>query len=144
MGNAPYKSLLDKHLYKEIIKKAYKDLAKLGTTEYSAGMSLFHDSKFEIFLGKVISRLKPYVMPGDPYRSHPRTNYINWTESLRHKGSLQDSVYSTLVDLKRRAILAENDIDGWWLDHLNRKKDYTRLLMNLSSLELLLKAGVMA
>ncbi|MBI5953966.1 MAG: hypothetical protein HY865_20110 [Chloroflexi bacterium] len=144
MGNAPYKWLLDKHLYKEIIKKAYRDLAKLGTTEYSAGMSLFHSSKLEIFLGKVISRLKPYVMSGDPYRSHPRTNYINWTESLRHKGSLQDSVYSTLVDLKRRAILAENDIDDWWLDHLNRKKDYTRLLMNLSSLELLLKAGVMA
>jgi hypothetical protein len=143
MANVPYKWLLNKYLYKEIIKRSYRELSKLGTTEHSAGMSLFHSSKHEIFLGKVIARIKPYIAPGDSYRSHPRTNYINWTESLRHKGSLQDSVYSTLLDLKKRAILNENDIDTWWQDHLSRKTDYTTLLMNLSSLELLLKAGVM-
>jgi hypothetical protein len=140
---APYGLLVNKHLYKEIIKEGYRDLAKIGTTDYSAGMSLFHDSKFEILLGKMVSRMKPYIGPSDPYRSHPRTNYVNWAESLRHKGSLQDSVYTTLLDLKKRSILDGNEIDTWWRDHLNRKTDYARLLMNLSSLELLLKAGVM-
>jgi asparagine synthetase B (glutamine-hydrolysing) len=143
MANVPYKWLLEKHLYKEIIKKSYKELSKFGTTEESAGMSLFHSSKYEIILGKVISRMKPYIVSGDPYRSHPRTNYINWTESLRHKGGLQDSVYTTLQDLKKRAILNKNDIDTWWSDHLKGKIDFARLLMNLSSLELLLKAEVM-
>jgi len=100
-------------------------------------------SQFEIYIGKVIAKLQPYIMRRDPYFSHPRTNYINWTESLRHKGGLQDSVYITLQDLKKRGIFDVNDIDTWWRDHLNRKMDYTRLLMNLSSLELLLKAGVM-
>jgi hypothetical protein len=143
IANIPYKWLLDKYLYMKIIRKGYNELSKLGTTD-TAGMSLFHNSKYEMFLGKAIAKLKPYFVSGDPYRSHPRTNYINWTESLRHKGSLQDSVYTTLQDLKKRAILNEGDIDMWWRDHLSRKTNYTILLMNLSSLELLLKAGVMA
>ncbi len=141
--SVPDKWLFGQYLYMKIIQKGFKELSKLGTTA-TAGRSLFNSSKHEIFLGKVIARVKPYVAPGDSYRSHPRTNYINWTESLRHKGSLQDSVYTTLQDLKKRAILNGNDIDTWWQDHLSRKTDYTRLLMNLSSLELLLKAGAMA
>jgi hypothetical protein len=143
MSNVPYKWLLEKHLYKEIIKKGYKELAKLGTTEESAGMSLFHNSHFEIFIGKIISRIKPYIAPGDPYHSHPRTNYINWSESLRHKGHLQDSVYFTLQDLKKREKFHKGEIDTWWENHLSRKIDNARLLMNLSSLEFLLRAGVM-
>jgi hypothetical protein len=100
-------------------------------------------SQYRMFFGKVLARLKMLFNPGDHFRSHPRTNYINWTESLRHKGHFQDTVFTTLADLKRRAIIDPADIDSWWREHLNRKKDYTVLLMNLSSLELLLKAGIM-
>ena len=87
-------------------------------------------------------KIKPYIIKRDPYRSHPRTNYINWTESLRHKGSFQETIYTTLQDLKKRSIIEAENIDTWWQDHLNRKVDYTTLLMNLSSLELLLKVGL--
>jgi hypothetical protein len=138
----PYKWLIDKYLYMKIIRKGYNELSKFGTTD-TAGMSLFHNSRYEVFLGKAIARLKPYMSFGNSYRSHPRTNYINWTETLRHKGGLQDSVYTTLQDLKKRSIFDEKQLDDWWMNHLNRKMDHTRLLMNLSSLELLLKAGVM-
>ena len=108
----------------------------------SFGMSV-RASIYEIYLGKVIARLKPYIYRRDPYRSHPRTNYINWAESLRHKGYLQDSVYQTLQDLKKRALFDDKKIEMWWRDHLIRKADYATLLMNLSSLELLLKVGLM-
>jgi hypothetical protein len=141
-SSIPNKWAYDRSLHKRIIHDGYADIAKFPTTA-SAGRSVVA-SQFEIYLGKAIAKLQPYIMRRDPYFSHPRTNYINWTESLRDKGRLQDSVYSTLQDLKKRGILDERDIDNWWSDHLSRKIDYARLLMNLSSLELLLKAGVMA
>ena len=139
MTNAPYKLRLDQHLYRRIIQESYQKLWNLtSTSTYGRSLSA---SKFEILVGKAIARIKPLVAPQDPYRSHPRTNYINWTESLRHKGNLQSSVRETLESLKHRAIFRNAELDTWWLDHLNRKKDYTVLLMNLSSLELLLQAG---
>jgi hypothetical protein len=139
ISNVPCQWFQDKHLYKRVIRESFQELWKLpsGST-FGRPISA---SKFEIFLGRVIAKLKPYIVPKDPYRSHPRTNYINWTESLRHKGNLQSSVRETLESLKHRAIFRNAELDTWWLDHLNRKKDYTVLLMNLSSLELLLQAG---
>lgn len=141
MLNAPYTLLLEQYLYKSILRESYKSLANFPS-ESGAGMR-FYASKPEMILGKIISKIKPYIARKDPYLSHPRTNYINWAESLRHKGSFQDTIFTTLQDLKKRAIFDNKDLDVWWQDHLTRKMDYTTLLMNLSSLELLLKAGVM-
>ena len=141
MINVPYKWLLNFHLYKKIIAESFKELSKLPSTG-NAGMPLLA-SKNMVLLGKLIARLKPYIFPRDPYRSHPRTNYINWVEALRHRGKLQDSVYITIQDLKKRQILESENVDRWWNDHLNRKTNYATLLMNLSSLELLLKVGLM-
>jgi hypothetical protein len=140
MIHAPYKLLLDQYLYKRILKESYKDLANLPS-ETGAGMP-FHASRYKVYLGKAIAKIKPHIIHSDPYSSHPRTNYINWTESLRHKGPFQDTVSETLHELKKRAIFDDHELDVWWCDHLNRKMDYTKLLLNLSSLELLLRAGV--
>lgn len=140
ISSIPYKWLPDLYLYRKIIQKCYKMLSKIPSTTTN-GMSLFA-SNYD-FIGRSIARIKPYVIRRDPYHSHPRTNYVNWSESLRHKTCLQDTVYATLQDFKKRAIFNNNDIDTWWYDHLNRRENYTTLLMNLSSLELLLKAKVM-
>jgi asparagine synthetase B (glutamine-hydrolysing) len=141
ISNSPHKMRMGQYLYKSVLQASYKELSELPFAN-TAGMSLFA-SKIEVDIGKVIAIIKPYIIRRDPYFSHPRTNYINWTEALRHKGSFQDTVYTTLQDLKKRAIFDNKDIDTWWHDHLDRKVDYTTLLTNLSSLELLLKVGVM-
>jgi hypothetical protein len=141
ISNVPYKWLFRRYIYKKIILESCKELSRLPSNA-AAGMPL-SASKYEIFLGRIIARVKPYIASKDPYHSPPRTNYVNWTECLRHKSFLQESVYTMLQDLKKRAIFNEKEIDTWWYDHLNRKVDHTKLLMNLSSLELLLKAGVM-
>ena len=140
MSNVPYKWLLDRYLYKRIIQESYRELSKFPS-ETGFG-SPFYASKNEVFIRRAIAKVKPYFVRRDPYRSHPRTNYINWTESLRHKGTFQDAIYMTLQDLKKREIVETESIDAWWKDHLNREMDYTTLLMNLSSLELLLKVGL--
>lgn len=142
ISNVPYKWLLGFYLYKKIIQASYPQLSKFPSTA-TAGMSLCA-SKRTVLVGKAIAKIKPYFTRSDPYFSHPRTNYINWGETLRHKTSLQETVYITLQDLKKRGIFEDKQLDAWWQDHLNRKMDYTVLLMNLSSLELLLKAGVMS
>ena len=140
MSNVPYKWLLDRYLYKKIAQECYQELSNLPS-ETAAGAP-FYASHREVLMRKAIAKIKPYIIKRDPYRSHPRTNYINWTESLRHKGSFQETIYTTLQDLKKRSIIEAENIDTWWQDHLNRKVDYTTLLMNLSSLELLLKVGL--
>jgi hypothetical protein len=140
-SNVPYKWRLEQHLYKRIIQETHKELSKIPYTN-TAGMSLMATNQ-EVYLGKAIARIKPHIIRRDPYSSHPRTNYINWTEGLRHKGPFQDTVYTTLQDLKERTIIGNTDIDTWWRNHLDGKGDYTTLLMNLSSMELLLKAGIM-
>lgn len=139
--NVPYKWLREMRLYKRIVIESYKELSALPSRA-TGGMPLTA-SKIEIRLGKAIAKIKPHIVPQDPFHSHPRTNYINFTEALRHKGDFQDSVYTTLYDLKQRQIFNEKDLDQWWDDHLNKRKDNTILLMNLSSLELLLKTGLM-
>jgi hypothetical protein len=141
MSCVPYQWLLDLDLYRKIIMECYNKLSILPIPDAAGGP--FYASKQEVFVRRIFSKIKPYLVQKDPYRSHPRTNYINWTESLRHKSPLQETVYITLQDLKKRAIFENKDLDMWWHDHLNKKMDYTILLMNLSSLELLLKTGVM-
>jgi asparagine synthetase B (glutamine-hydrolysing) len=139
--SVPYKWLRGYYLYKKIIIESYEGLSKLPSRA-TAGMPL-RASKKEILLGKAAARVIPYIVRRDPFCSNPRTNYINFTDSLRCKGSFQDSAYITLQDLKERAIFDDKDIDRWWSDHLRKKMDYTVLLLNLSSLELLLKVGLM-
>jgi len=141
MSNVPYKWLYDKYLYKRIIMECYKELSKLPA-KATAGMPL-NSSKQKVFFGKAIARIKPYIVRRDPYRSHPRISYINWRESLCHKGPLQETVYTTLESLKKRTIFNNEDIDKWWQEHLSRQKDHTIWIMNLSSLELLIKVGLL-
>jgi hypothetical protein len=140
MSNVPYKWLCDRYLYRSIVRESYKELSNLPS-ETGAGSSI-NASKLEILIGKAIAKIQPYIIRRDAFRSHPRTNYVNWTESLRHKSPLQDMVYTTLQDLKKRAIFDNKELGSWWHDHLSKKVDYTMLLMNLSSLEILLKVGV--
>jgi hypothetical protein len=140
MVNVPYPWLLGFRLYKKIITEGYRELAKIPSTT-NAGMPI-PASRNMVRVGRLIGRIQPYMRPRDSFHSHPRTNYINFTEALRHRGSLQDSVQTTLEDLKKRGLFDPKDLDQWWCDHLNKKIDYTRLLMNLSSLELLLKMGL--
>lgn len=140
ISNVPYKWLLGFYLYKRIIASCYPELAGFPVTS-NAGMHLLA-TKYLVLIGKTIGRIQPYVVRRDPFRSHPRTNYINWAESLRHDGPLQETVYSTIQALKKRRIIAATEIDHWWTSHQNRDGDYSLLLTNLSSLELLLQVGL--
>lgn len=139
--NVPYKWLLDFYIYRKVIKKCYAELSALPC-KAAAGMPL-SASKTEILFGKAIAKLKRYMACQDASYKNPRTNYINFKEALRHPGRFQDSVYTTLLDLKKREIFSNQEIDHWWHAHLNKHADCTILIMNLSSLELLIKAGLM-
>ena len=91
--NVPYKWLLGQYLYKRILVECYQDLFKLPV-KICAGLPLFAPQE-QIFIQKGIARVKPHITRSDPYCSHPRTTYINWIESMRHKGKFQDLVYTT-------------------------------------------------
>ena len=80
MSNVPYKWLFDRYLYKRIVQESYKELSNLPS-ETAAGSPIYA-SKHEVFIRKAIAKIQPYIIQRDPYRSHPRTNYINWARIL--------------------------------------------------------------
>jgi hypothetical protein len=141
MSNVPYKWLQGQYLYKRIIIESYRKLSRLPSRTM-AGMPL-DASKYRVFVGKALRKVKPLFVQQRSYRLDPRTNYLNFSDSLRYKRNLQDSVHAMLQDLKKRQIFDDKDLDHWWFDHLRNKTDYAVLLINLSSLELLLKVGLL-
>ena len=138
--SVPYQMLIHQHLYKRILQAGFSTLAKFPVTG-TAGMSVTA-SRYEIDLGRAIARIQPYILRRDKYLSHPRTNYINWPEALRDQCPFQEMILATIDCLKQRHIFDPKEIDRWWSDHQTRKEDYTFILLNLSSLELLLRAGI--
>ncbi len=137
--NVPYRWLLHKSMYIQILIECYPDLYRLPV-KMNAAQPL-SASRIRVLLGKAAAKIKPCISPIDQYRTNPKANYINFSETLRHKTKLQELVYSNLQDLKKRGIYSDDEMNDWWQDHLYGKVDNTMLLMNLSSLELLLKSG---
>ncbi len=140
ISNVPYRWLLGKQMYIQILLEGYKELFQLPTTS-NYGLPL-KSSKTKVFLSRIKVRAKTDIARF--FRksvSHPRTNYINFAESLRQKGRFADLVYMNLQDLTTRGLYTEVDINRWWKNHLDRKQNNTSLLMNLSSLDILLRSG---
>lgn len=137
--STPYHLLRKEETYGKIVVASSPELFTLPVKN-RAGLPL-SSSKFMFLLSKAIARVLPRIVRKDPYGSHPRTNYINFCESLRHESGFQKVVYTTLQDLEKRKILDGLDIDSLWDDHLHRKSDHSRLLLSLSTLEILLKSG---
>jgi hypothetical protein len=136
--NVPYPLLLGEGMYKKVLLSRFPDLYRLPVRN-NAGLPLTAGRAW-FFLSKAYAKLKPRLFPKDPYRSHPRTNYINFTESMRHPTRFQEVVRCSIQDLKERGIFPQQDLDTGWNDHLNRKANNTVLLLNLASLEILLKS----
>lgn len=139
MSRVPYKWLRQKYHFRMIAASSYKELGKIPAI-LTAGMPLTA-SRQRIFVGKVLARANRRWNPKNVYHSRLGMNYLDWGEALRHKGLLQESVLTTLESLGRREVISDRDIAPWWAAHLERREDNATLLMNLSSLELLVQAG---
>jgi hypothetical protein len=139
MGRVPRKWLYGKYLFSRIVVVGYEKMARMPAI-LTAGMPLT-SSKRRVFVGKVLARANRRLDPRNVYHCHPRTNYVDWGEALRRKGTLQETVCVTLESLGERGLVSKQDIARWWTDHLERRANNTTLLMNLSSLELLVQAG---
>jgi hypothetical protein len=140
ISNVPYRWLLDKVLYKQVLLSAYADLFSLPTSSYY-GVPL-KASKSQVYFKRVKTWMSTRAgRVWNFYPTHPRTNYLDFGEAIREKGDLQDLVYQNIQDLISRDLYTKTQIDKWWRDHQDRKRNNTVLLMNLSSLNILLKAN---
>jgi hypothetical protein len=137
--NVPYELLWHRCLYRSAICRAYEDLAELPSV-YTSGMPL-GSSKRRVVVGKVLARTDRRLNKRNVYHAHPRSNYMDWSEALRREGPFQKSVLATLDLVAGRGVVSEAEIDRWWSDHMGRRRDNAQIIMNLSSLGLLLQAG---
>jgi hypothetical protein len=139
MGRVPRQWLCYKYLFRMIVCAGYQRMAQMPAI-LTAGMPLT-SSRQRVVVGKVLARANKQLNPRNVYHCHPRINYLDWGEALRRKGALQETVHATLESLGGRGLVEKQDIALWWTDHLQGRANNTTLLMNLSSLELLLQAG---
>ena len=140
ISNVPYRWLLGKQMYKHILMEGYRELYRLPATS-NYGLPLA-SSKTKVFLSRVKTRVRTDIQRFfNKGASHPRTNYINWAESLRQEGDFRNLVYANLQDLIKLGIYPEVDVNRWWENHMTRKQNNTTLLMNLSSLNVLLMSN---
>jgi len=140
--SVPYQLHYHRHLLRRIVCDAYTQLADMPSL-HTYGMPL-KSSRQRVFVGKILSKMNARLNRRNVYHVHPRTNYIDWGEALCRKGPLQETVHTTLEALGQRGLIRKQDIAGWWTDHLEQRTNNKLLLMNLSSLELLMQAGKIA
>jgi len=129
----------EKYLLRRIVCETYGEFQDLPSM-YTSGMPL-KSSRQRVFVGKVLARTSGRLSRRNVYRAHPRSNYMDWGEALRHEGPFRETVMTTLDLIGSRGIVSARDIGRWWSDHLEWRRDNSQILMNLSSLELLLQAG---
>jgi hypothetical protein len=140
ISNVPYQWIFGQRLYKNILLSAYPDLFALPVTN-NYGTPL-NSPRIKSFFNRAKVRAKTdlaYIF--NKSTIHPRTNYVYFSEALRQKRDFQELVLSNLQQLIKKGVYLEDDINQWWNNHIERKQDNATLLMNLSSLNVLLMAN---
>lgn len=127
-------------LYKKILQQTFPDLFKLPTKN-SAGLPLA-ESKGKKYVKKARLKARKWLRNKgilNEYKN-PKLNYLDFAEEFR-KNSLKKVTRENLDDLKKRNIVNWINIEEIWRLHQSKKKDLSKALALLLSLEINIKAG---
>jgi hypothetical protein len=128
-------------LYSKILLHAFPEAFSLPTKRaYGLAMG---DPPWRIqrrrYAARLMNRLVLHT-PFLPARTDPLQNYINFAEAIRRRKDFRTLVRENIRDLRKRDLLDWLDLDHFMDGHLRGRRDYSRELTLLVSLEVLLKA----
>lgn len=128
-----------KILLKKMFLQEYPGLFSLPE-KANFGLPL-NAKKHKVLFKKIINRARRYINNIYPFFSQPDINYLDFSKSIREKSDLRNTIYSSIMDLKRRKVIDWIDIEDIWKKYINKKVDYSDALIILASLEIHLKVG---
>jgi len=134
MLSVPISHRLGKRLYKRLFQRSFPSLFSLPIKD-NLGLSL-EASKLEVMFHNFKYRLQRYLKR---HYLNPKTNYIDFNRELRSPTSLKKHVETTFFDLQKRQIIDNKLVDRLWKEHQAGKQNNCSLLMNLASLENIIK-----
>lgn len=131
MLSVPISLRLGKRLYKRLFQQSFPSLFSLPIKD-NLGVPI-DASRLAVTLLKLKNRALARI-GGHDYLN-PNTNYVDFNRELRSETPLNHAVKAAVADLKKRHLLDNQFIDSLWKEHQARKQNNSLLLMNIASLE---------
>ena len=73
--------------------------------------------------------------------THPNAAYIDMQHAINNRPDVRNCIDELLADLAKRNIVDNTRMFSFLTEHRNNRKNYTKDLINLASLEVILKAS---
>lgn len=120
-------------LYKKMLIYKFEKLFSYPVKN-NHGLSLKAPRIF-IYTKRIYNKIKRIINNSNPY-----INYLDFDEKIREKKDLQEIIRENIYDLYDRHIIDWLDVRKIFEDHINKKTNYGKALVLLSSLEIHMKA----
>ncbi|UOE93869.1 hypothetical protein [Alkalihalobacillus sp. LMS39] len=130
---------INQHLYKNMLQSTFPDIFSYPTKN-SMGLPL-NSGKVRQFSGRVFRKLKSEINKFYPMFKDKNINYLDFNTGIREKRELNNIVKDNINDLADRKIIDWIDIKEIFEKHVNQKKNYSKALLLLTSLEIHLKSS---
>jgi len=131
----------NERLYRKIILSLFPDLFRYPTkTKFGARLN---SSRLIVLLNKIKNKVKQKSSSIFPFVVDPYINYIDFNDAIRKRVDLNTLIHSNIMDLKKRNIINEIDINEIWERHIKKTSNHADLLLVLASLEIHFKASEM-
>ena len=128
-----------KKYFNEAFSSLFPEVFKFPTKDYGYKYSQYsfleplHRAKF--YFSSLGWRLAPKLF------THPNAAYIDMRHAINHRPDVRSCIDELLTDLSKRNIVDNTRMFSFLHEHRNDRKNYTKDLINLASLEVILKAA---
>ena len=129
----------DKKYFNEAFSSLFPQVFDFPTKDYGYKYSRYsflqplHKTKF--YLSALGWRFVPKLF------THPNAAYIDMQHAINNRPDVRNCIDELLADLAKRNIVDNTRMFSFLTEHRNNRKNYTKDLINLASLEVILKAS---
>ena len=128
-----------KMFFNKAFSSLFPDVFSFPTKDYGYQYSKYrflqalHKAKF--YISATGWRLAP------SFFTHPNSAYIDMSHAINERSDVKSCVDELISDLSQRNIIDNDRMFFFLKEHRGRKKNYTKDIINLASLEVILKAS---
>jgi len=129
----------NKKFFNESFSSIFPNIFDVPTTDYGYGYSKYsflEPLRQAKFYTKAIGwRIAPNLF------THPNAAYIDMQHAINERSDVKNCVDELLADLAKRHLVDNKRMFLFLSDHRKNRKNYTKDIINLASLEVILKAA---
>ena len=128
-----------KKYFNEAFSSLFPEVFRFPTKDYGYKYSQYNFLeplyKMKFYFSALGWRLAPKIF------THPNAAYIDMRHAINHRSDVRNCIDELLADLAKRNIVDNTRMFSFLHEHRNDRKNYTKDLINLASLEVILKAA---